>query len=631
MGKKIAYFSFEALFIGLCLWIVLQSTSLFISTTDRLQTIIDIENVKTFFEIYDEGKLQEYSYEILNKFLSMFDYIFSKDISFWEKIVDLLLKLLDFISDLIINFCNIGLNIVLVIAIILHEEFIKIVPDIKYTGPAKVYLKFHEWKKKILNKFKNYLIKFLKLLKKNKQRIVIHISLILLARGTLYRVLVELFIFLEVYIIRMINYELYLMWLRLINYLFVNLYPIVIKLPKFLLIIIVVSLIFISALNRAGYRLEKNHERLKKFAKEDITQTTFINGPPGSGKTLLNSSLTLASEENYIDELEDNMLNYEIKYPEYNFASVREKQTDDHQDYYKYYEIERFRKTYITSNYSIYSPYFMTYSKIFDFNNMRKNIKQDRYALEEYIVISISELDKEYNSHDNMKEVGQDGAATFYSTVSHDLKRHVKIFCDYQLKDQVPLRIRGNSEYFFTIESRKKKYPFLLYLYYLPFIGIDKLFKSFIKKYESSRKRINRRTERKSISKIKRNDYSLIYAMLRRWTYINSKICDFFDHYWYFKIKGDLSIKDGEKGDNKVLNLNLCDLEIDKHKLYDSTFLSYAYETKKNYEFKDLDSFTSLTPTVDELTKCNSRFYNKINGLDNSPEEATPDDDIIDL
>ena len=77
--------------------------------------------------------------------------------------------------------------------------------------------------------------------------------------------------------------------------------------------------------------------------------------------------------------------------------------------------------------------------------------------------------------------------------------------------------------------------------------------------------------------------------------------------------------------------MNLCDLEIDKHKLYDSTFLSYAYETKKNYEFKDLDSFTSLTPTVDELTKCNSRFYNKINGLDNSTGEATPDDDIIDL
>ena len=47
--------------------------------------------------------------------------------------------------------------------------------------------------------------------------------------------------------------------------------------------------------------------------------------------------------------------------------------------------------------------------------------------------------------------------------------------------------------------------------------------------------------------------------------------------------------------------------------LYDSTFLSYAYEQKKNKDFKDIDKFTSLRPTMDELSKCNSRFYSKIN------------------
>ena len=70
------------------------------------------------------------------------------------------------------------------------------------------------------------------------------------------------------------------------------------------------------------------------------------------------------------------------------------------------------------------------------------------------------------------REVGEDGAATFFSTVSHDLKRHVKIFVDYQLKDQVPLRIRGNAEYFLTIKKRSKKYPILLIIYYLPFLGL---------------------------------------------------------------------------------------------------------------------------------------------------------------
>ena len=96
---------------------------------------------------------------------------------------------------------------------------------------------------------------------------------------------------------------------------------------------------------------------------------------------------------------------------------------------------------------------------------------------------------------------------------------------------------------------------------------------------------------------------------------------------------GDLSIKDGEKGKDKTLNLNLCDLEINDHKLYDSTFLSFAYESKKNFEFKDLDEFTSLTPTVEELTKCNSRFYNKLNNIVSpfDDEEDKNNDGFIDL
>ena len=115
--------------------------------------------------------------------------------------------------------------------------------------------------------------------------------------------------------------------------------------------------------------------------------------------------------------------------------------------------------------------------------------------------------------------------------------------------------------------------------------------------------------------------------------YTNTKICKFFDHYWYFKMTGDLSIKDGEKGKDKTLNLNLCDLEINDHKLYDSTFLSFAYESKKNFEFKDLDEFTSLTPTVEELTKCNSRFYNKLNNIVSpfDDDEDKNNDGFIDL
>ena len=40
------------------------------------------------------------------------------------------------------------------------------------------------------------------------------------------------------------------------------------------------------------------------------------------------------------------------------------------------------------SNPTIYSPYFSEYSKIFNFDYMRKNIQAAEYPLEEYIVIS---------------------------------------------------------------------------------------------------------------------------------------------------------------------------------------------------------------------------------------------------
>ena len=124
---------------------------------------------------------------------------------------------------------------------------------------------------------------------------------------------------------------------------------------------------------------------------------------------------------------------------------------------------------------------------------MRVNKPTDIYPLDEYIVISLSEFDKEYNSHDNKKEVGEDGVATFFSTVSHNLKRYTKIFVDYQLKDQVPLRIRGNSEYFITIKDRKKKFPLLLFLYYLPIKGLSILVKKLITKYELKKRTISKK------------------------------------------------------------------------------------------------------------------------------------------
>ncbi|MBR4496677.1 MAG: hypothetical protein IKP12_06055, partial [Acholeplasmatales bacterium] len=257
--------------------------------------------------------------------------------------------------------------------------------------------------------------------------------------------------------------------------------------------------------------------------------------------------------------------------------------------------------------------YFMEYSKIFNFDYMRKNIQAQEYPLEEYIVISLSEIDKEYNSHDNMKEVGTDGAHTFFSTVSHDLKRHCKIFCDYQLKDQVPLRIRGNAEWFINIKKRKLKMPLILKMYYLPFKGIKIIIEKLITSYELKKRRINKETMRKSYGIYKRNDYNATYYFLRNLNTTLTKICCWFEKYQYFKLIALKSQEGDEKGERIAFNINLCDLHINNQKLYDSTFLSYAYAEKKNMDFKDIESFTQLTPSIEELNKCNSKFYNKIN------------------
>ncbi len=609
------------------------------SSTNRLLEIFDINNLQNYFEIYILKKSNVYQEEI------------SEIIKAVEKIIERIQNrpaldelFLNFFSNSVIiifnimnYFMNIGINFLIIMTIYYNETFNGTNLKIKYSKSAFVFLKISKTITFIKTKIKYFLKLVLKHLNNQKRKIAFILFLFLLANGLIYKILVEVIIFFITYIYHAIKLETMIIFSSLGKYLFLLLFPVLKSLPYKVLIPLIVFLVSLNAVQRANFKLKKNHERLKDFTQNTLTQTTFLNGPPGIGKTLLNVCLTLASEEIFIEELELLMLEYELKYPYINFSTIRSNSEEylEHKEYLRYYYWLTNRNSLIISNYSIYSPYYSDYSKIFDFNFMRKNLKSPAYALEEYIVISISELDKEYNSHDDMKAVGQDGAATFFSTISHDLKRHVKIFADYQLKDQVPLRIRGNSEYFLTINKRKKKYPFLLFVYYAPFIALSKVTKTLIKRYETKRLYITKKTKRKGISQYKRNDYNLTYAILRHLAGILNKICAFFDHYWYFKISGILSQEDNTKGKKIVLNINISDLKINDHPLYDSTFLSYAYEEKKNKEFKDLITFKTLHPTTEELSLCNSRFYNKLNGIEipqtNKKDNKKQEDEYVEV
>ena len=611
---KIIYYSLSTITIIL---LIIMNLDSFVATTNRLSDILKIDSLKNFFEVYNESSQVIYDEsmkeigEAVGGFVDSIQATTQKP--FEEILAEFLYNLLDFGLDFFIYFCNYGLNAILIAYILLHETFAGEQLNIKTSPLAYLWIRFNN----LLNTIKNGLIRLFRecmnILSNNKQIIVLSLFSMLCANGFIYRFVVEFVIFLITYVIRMINLETYIIIFQITQTLFTLIYPKLKYVPLWIWIPTLILVIFLNAVSRAKFKLKMNHKRLKDFAKDELTQTTFINGPPGTGKTLLNVGLSLASEENYIEELEKILLDYEMQYKYINFATIRANPCcyPEHEAYINTYDLLTNRKSFIISNYPIYSPYFNEYSKLWSFNYMRKN-KQTEYPLEEYIVISLSEFDKEYNSHDDKKAVGEDGVHTFFSTVSHDLKRHVKLFVDYQLKDQVPLRIRGNAEYIITIKKREKKYPFLLYVYYLPFKLVYKIVRYYIKKYELKRTKINRKTQRKPISRYKRNDITLPYAILRSLATSLNRICSWFDQFYYFRLKAIKSQEDDLKGTKVSLNINIVDINYNNQSVYDSTFLSFAYEVKCTHQFRNLDTFTGLRPTVEELRKIDSKLYNTL-------------------
>ncbi len=614
-NKKLVIIGLLIVGLGISLSLLFLNLESFKDTTIRFQDIFDITNLKTCFDNYLIENTKTYQ-DFENKCTETFNNIGNYFTSFNEEtFLNILQAFFNFLYIALMYVLNVGLNVIVILFIFIRESIYGTNLKIKTSKPALVLIKIREGICYIINKIKQFIKYLFNKLKQHKRIVLLFVLAILLSNGFLYRFLVELIIFIEAYIYHMFNFDINVVFESFLKAAITWALPIITKVPKFMWWILLYVVLFLIGLGRAKYKLRKNHERLKKVAHDDLTQTTFINGAPGTGKTLLNVSLSLASEEAYIDELEKKLLDYETKYRFLNFAEIREHPElyPEHQEYIDTLKTINDRGTFLISNYAIYSPYFSEYSKIFNFDYMRKNIQAAEYPLEEYIVISLSEIDKEYNSHDNMKEVGTDGAHTFFSTVSHDLKRHCKIFCDYQLKDQVPLRIRGNAEWFINIKKRKLKMPLILKMYYLPFKGIKTIIEKLITSYELKKRRINKETMRKSYGIYKRNDYNATYYFLRNLNTTLTSICSWFEKYQYFKLIALKSQEGDEKGERIAFNINLCDLHINNQKLYDSTFLSFAYAEKKNMDFKDIESFTQLTPSIEELNKCNSKFYNKIN------------------
>ena len=241
MVKKIAKISFEVLFVGICLLIVLQSTSIFIEATERLKDIVQIRTVKNFFESFDAEPYIESYIKAIENFAAKIVELFERE-DFWTIVGIFLENVWNFILDAIIYFCNFGVTILFVLWIILHEAFSKEEPNVKYTRGAIIYLKYLELKHRFFNWVKFVFLKFIYFLKDNKRPIALHIAVLLLARGYLYRFLIEVILFIEVYFIRLINAELYLTMFDILKFLIIQVVEFLKILPTPILILLILLL-----------------------------------------------------------------------------------------------------------------------------------------------------------------------------------------------------------------------------------------------------------------------------------------------------------------------------------------------------------------------------------------------------
>ena len=380
MVRKIIKYLLVVLGIGLLLFLVLHNLDSFVASTHRLGEILKIDSLRNWFEVYNDTNTviyQESVQEIetnINTFIENVNNM--KDISFEEALTNFLQWFANFLFEFTIYFCNYGLNVILIGYMMLHETFTGEQEKIKTSPLARLFIlvdSLYQTAKKAVLKAIYYVLGQISY---HRRTIALWLSLILMANGFLYSVLVEFIIFFITYVIHMISLETYIVIFDIFKAIFTYIYPNLKYIPQWIWIPMVIILVFMTAVSKATFKLKKNHERLKEFAKDDLTQTTFINGPPGTGKTLLNVSLSLVSEENYIEELEKKILDYELQFKYLNFAKIREEpdKYPEHSEYIENYKLITTRGTLIISNFAIYSPLYNEYSKIFDFNYMKVNI-----------------------------------------------------------------------------------------------------------------------------------------------------------------------------------------------------------------------------------------------------------------
>jgi len=565
-------------------------------------------NQGTFFKRYNLNNIEYYIQfvkDLQDTFIDIILYFKEFDT------LNFLMEIIRILVDILIYVVNYGLNLLLILYILYYIFISNDVYEVKNTKHSIALNRLVQKIRKLKEKIKN----LLKYLTRYKIKYVQFIVITTFFSGILVTVLLEIIIFIILYFKSSFDLETHLVLLQIFQFFITFTLK---NVPKiFVLLLFFVWFIYISYTS-AMKKLQKNHDALKVIAKHEMSFINIITGPPGSGKTRSVVALSLASVENFIDEIEEKLLDIEIQNPDVNFGEI---ELDPYQhinnfpEHHYFCSLKNAAKSMIASApFSILDPYADDYSLILDFDYIRPNSKCDDVPLEEYKVIAISELDKEYNSHYNKAEVGEDGLHLFFGTVSHWLKRHGRIYIDYQQPTQVPLNVRGNAETFFHINKAKLKMPVLLNLCSMPFKLLFRFTYKTIDLYSFYKQKITKTSLRSNKRVRKRYDYNTIFALLRHLTNKIYRIVSWFDTFTYTQISGSISNVEGEVRSKIKLRINSRDEKYKDSYLYDSTFLSKGYENKRSKSkttWNSADSFQSIHPSDEELKKMHSRFIDK--------------------
>jgi len=577
--------------------------------------------------------------EVIQELLDKLSYYADSVINFIRKLINgdlnpvkwtvFLVNVIKFLIETIRFLTDYALNVILIFWIFILSFLEKKVLIHKTTRLAKLFIQFQEFLAFILFKF----ISILKYVLSFRREIAISICIVLFFKGFLFTFIIETLTFLLHYILSIMLHTTFALLFSIIKSIIIL---VILYIPVWLIVVIMFYLFFSFSKSMAINKLERNYVQLKMFVKHDLSFATIIYGVPNIGKTRLMTNLGLACEEGFIEDLEDNMHDIEMDHPDINWGQydmtrlIYEENPDYHVAFlkdnfpmYLYYGILLYKSGSMIASapYSINDPYSEGCSVIFDWDWVRMISQKEKSPIEPYKILVWSELDKEYNSHDDKETVSEDGVHLFFGTGSHQMERYGKIFGDYQSVTQVPLRLRSVAEYFLHIQERVYKYPFFLGLFKKPFERMYRFVDKLILGYESFKLKLMANTRRTERRYRKRFDYTLFYSILRFLLHGLKGILGWFELFGFNAYHIDITDSEMKTTYGKiVLRVNLQDEVWRGEPLYHSTFLKDAYQDESLDKIKffidhsrwaSLPRYGSIKVTREEMMLQHSHFLDK--------------------